>query len=716
MSLSKQVSIVVIFLVATLFASITYAREMRALVVGVSEYPNLDKELQLAGPRNDAVRARDVLMRRGFKSNNIKVLADGVSGAELPTRDNILAELDHLAVRAQKDDFVFLYFAGHGSQQPADRSTTEGRAEEDGLYEIFLPRDIGKWDGSVGTTKNALVKTELRDAVDRILATGAFVWGVFDSCHSATLVRGENTGVRYRYVDPTALGIPQAALDEAARDAPQSRGESIAIKPPFISTASNKDVGGSVFFYAAQTNQTTPEMILPLGQADAKDYGLFGFTVMEALETGIPMTYRQMQQYILASYGARNEKSVTPLFSGTALDQPVLFQNAPIVQQWKIEHGRNIIVQAGALANLSEGAIVAVVRDPLAKTEAAFGYLKLTKVGLAESIAVPIEYNAKPELNSAAIPEGSYARMVMSPPQYELLVSVDTKDCNSRCATKDVIAELRAAKAGVTGTSIKWVDAPATGDVRLKLLPDRILLLPPSLQGADCVKSAKTCEQASTLLINSNPNPANGSLHDKLCESLHAIARSTNLMRIAANLMNTGNVNSKLEVTTKIIKKNKEELPYTKDQVPSLHAGDQVTVSLQNKGLSAVDVTVLYVDSRYGVSVLYPRPAGASNRLTPNASKDITFTLNDKTIGVERILTIAVVAKNNLERADFSFLKQSPQIASQGIESRRGDIDPDVMAFLDAGYSDYKTRGDDPAPKAPSSRTSMQVFTLNIEH
>jgi hypothetical protein len=146
-------------------------------------------------------RARDVLTQRGFPPANIKVLADGVKDATLPTRTNILAELDHLAQMAKKDDFVFLYFAGHGSQQPADRSTAEGRAEPNGLYEIFLPRDVGMWSGTVGGIENALVKTEMRNAVDRILNKGAFVWAIFDSCHSATMVRGVDTGVRYRYVN-----------------------------------------------------------------------------------------------------------------------------------------------------------------------------------------------------------------------------------------------------------------------------------------------------------------------------------------------------------------------------------------------------------------------------------------------------------------------------------------------------------------------------------
>ncbi len=711
MSLSEFSRICVTFLVL-LYAPVIHAKEMLALIVGVSEYPNLPKDFQLEGPRNDAVRARNVLTQRGFAPNNIKLLADGVSGAELPTRGNILSELDRLAKTAAKDDFVFLYFAGHGSQQPADRSTPEGRSEADGLYEIFLPRDVGKWSGSVSGVKNALVKIEMRDAVDRILAKGAFVWGVFDSCHSATMVRGVDTGVRYRYVRPEVLGVPQAALDAAARDAPKTRGGPATAESSFITTTLHENAGGSVFFYAAQTRESTPEMIMPLGQTKGKSYGLFGFTILDALETGVPMTYRQMAQYVLTRYGAINESRVTPLFSGTALDKPVLFQDSPLVQQWKIERGRDLVVQAGALSRLSEGSIVAVMADPLAKNEAAIGYLKLTHVDLAASTAVPVEFNGKPSLKPKAIPARSFARLVQTPPQYTLRVSVDAKDCGKSCGYKEVVDRMRAGKTKVAGTVIQWEDAPTTGDVMLKLLPDRILLLPPSLQGVDCVKSAGACMQSATLLREQTAG-VDGGLGDKLSESLHAIARTTNLLRLAASLPSASTNNSQLEVALKVVQKDGKEMPYSKDQVLILRAGDRITVSLRNNGSSSVDVTMLYVDARYGINVLFPDGPGASNRLEPKANYDIDVDVTDDTIGLERMLTIAVEAAKTQERADFSFLAQSPLVANRDIGTREGS-DPDVMAFMDAGFSAYKTRGGERAPQAPSSRTSMQVFTFNI--
>ena len=275
-----------------------------------------------------------------------------------------------------------------------------------------------------------------------------------------------------------------------------------------------------------------------------------------------------------------------------------------------------------------------------------------------------------------------------------------------------MVDRLRKTDSEVAGTVIKWVDAPSTGDVMLKLLPDRILLLSLSMQGADCVKSDNACKQSTTLLREQTAG-VEGGLGDKLSESLHAIARTKNLLRIASNLAGSISKSSKFEVNLKIIDKNGKGRPYSKEQVPTLHPGDRINVSLNNKGLTSVDVTILYVDARFGINVLYPSGAGASNRLEPRANYDFDVDVTDDTNGLERILTIAVEAAKTQERADFSFLAQSPLSVSQDIKTKGGD-DPDIMAFMDAGYAAYKTRSGNAAPQAPSSRTSMQVFTLKI--
>ena len=167
--------------IALLLAGMPARAELRALLIGVSGYPALPERLRLQGPRNDVQRLRQILLQRGLAPARLRVLADGVPGAALPTRANILAALDELARDAQADDVVVVHFAGHGSRQPA--------ADGSGLAPVFLPLDVGPWDGGARSVQNAIGSPELRAALDRIGDRGAFVWAIVDACHSAALVR-----------------------------------------------------------------------------------------------------------------------------------------------------------------------------------------------------------------------------------------------------------------------------------------------------------------------------------------------------------------------------------------------------------------------------------------------------------------------------------------------------------------------------------------------
>src|SRR5262249_39031553 len=120
-----------------------------ALLIGCSHYPNLAERFQLQGPANDVVLLRETLVKHfGFAEGNIVTLSEqqGKDRGEKhsPTRKNIEREYKALADRAGAGDHVMIFMAGHGSQQPEDPNAAE--PEPDGLDEIFLPRDVGKWD------------------------------------------------------------------------------------------------------------------------------------------------------------------------------------------------------------------------------------------------------------------------------------------------------------------------------------------------------------------------------------------------------------------------------------------------------------------------------------------------------------------------------------------------------------------------------------------
>lgn len=696
--------------------------QSRALLIGVSSYPSLEEHYQLHGPRNDVQRMRQVLRQRGYAADNISVLADGVDGARPPTRDNILKALGDLAQTAKPGETIFLLLAGHGSQQPADTSSPEGRQEADGLTEIFLPMDVGKWDGRIGAVKNAITKYELRSAVDRMLARGAFVWGVFDACHSASMVRNApQAEVRYRHVAPTDLGLPEARLDEALSAATRSRGGTPAVEEEPLGRAGSGGKGGSIFFYAAQTTEVTPEMRLPQDASKRMTYGLFSFMLARGLELGRPLTYRQLAQFVLTQYGGMAEARVTPMFSGTALDLPVLGQQTVPVRQWRASAER-LRLPEGRLSDLAPGALLALVPGPEADSRDTVGYYRASEVELTHTDIVPVAHAGRPAPKPADLKPGSYWRLVANPVRYSLRVSVDERDCRSNCPWSEMLGRIKAGR--VEGADIEWVGSGA--DIVLQLSRDRIVVLPPSAQGEVACASAKGCgghkrPLGTTLLVRSDK--AGHSAEAELRGALHAIAKSTNLLRLATRLSSLAPARG-LKVGIEVQRRGRPARePVSASQVPRLQPGDRLVITLGNEGNKPLDVTLLYADARYGIGALFPSSSGELNRLVPGATltiADIQISDSDGVFGIERLLAISVEAEKHAERADFSFLSQPP--LKDALQSRGGAGVELMQDFLDAAYpgnradspTDTRSRGQ-PTRATAAGGAGMQVFTLNVQ-
>src|SRR5262249_29139742 len=135
--------------------------------------------------------------------------------ARRPTRANIEREFRHLADQAHEGDQVVILLAGHGSQQPEKDPPDPVNPEPDGLDEIFLPADIGAWNGTKERLPGAMVDNEIGAWLGAIAAKRAYVWAIFDCCHSGTMTRGTEI---VREVPPELL-VPGEELAKARQRA-----------------------------------------------------------------------------------------------------------------------------------------------------------------------------------------------------------------------------------------------------------------------------------------------------------------------------------------------------------------------------------------------------------------------------------------------------------------------------------------------------------------
>lgn len=701
MRLALQVTGRAILLVWIAWAALPARAEFHALLVGVSSYPSLPDRLRLEGPRNDVQRMQQVLSGRGFKPAQVQVLADGVGGAGTPTRANILAAIDAMADRARPGDTAFIHFAGHGSRQPTRAAAAGTKEAPGGMEATFLPIDVGSWDGAQGTVRNAIPASDLRLAIDRISARGAFVWAVFDACHSATLVRGEDE-LRYRHVDPAELGMPASVRDRLSRHSPP--GGPAPVGALDTGNAGSSQHAPAAYFYATQVHELTPELRLPLGDRGSKPYGLFSFVVSRGLERGQPMSYRQLAQFVLAEYGGLVEARATPLFSGSGLDRLVLGQAEAPIRQWALEPGKPPAIAAGTLSGIVKGAVLAVLPGPLARDNEALGHLEVVEAEASRATLGPVGQAGRPAISIDRLQAGQTLRLVHAPPPYALRAAVDLGKCVGDCPLR--LASQRLQARGVPGVDMAWVEKHERPDVLVSQRDNKLVLLPSLEQGVDT--GIRPAGGLGFPMTEAGRPLGTEALANRLAQALHAMARVRNLLRLSAALAARADTTGLAASLSKVASAQAPAIVVPAEQVPTLRAGDRLRLTVDNRGPVAQDLTVLYLDADHGIKLLFPNRLGESNRLEPGSRQLIDdIVIGTPPVGIERLMLIAVAARPHGERADFSFLEQP------ALDRQRGGGSDDLDALADAAFAAYRTRGA-ARPQPPSAGTTIQTYTLNV--
>lgn len=277
--------------------------EDHALLVGVSDYPNLPKRLWLRGPVNDVQLMQGLLRERGFADANVLSLTSRhVDSGGAPTRANILAAMTVLQGKVGANDRVVLYLSGHGSQQPQIGDHANRPTEANGYDEVFLPADVRRWDGerSEATIANALLDDEIGEWMDRLVDKGAKVFAIFDTCHAAGMARGGAplAGARYRSVVTVDLGLP--ALPEAARPV-------------------RRRVDGRTLAFAARSHELTAEEWLPKGAPMGANrmQGVFTYHLVQSWRRRAAPSGAALEQDIAQAYRVEGRSSPTPLVQGS---------------------------------------------------------------------------------------------------------------------------------------------------------------------------------------------------------------------------------------------------------------------------------------------------------------------------------------------------------------------------------------------------------------
>lgn len=264
----------------------------RAVLVGVSHFSDARlAAYDLPGAARDADHMATALTTLDIRRDAMTILTGSAA-----TLKAIRQALDGLAARSAAGDRAVIFLSGHGTQAPS-RSTD--LVEPDGLDELFLAADAGRWDPRSRSVPGALPDDEIGRRIGELRARGVDVWVVIDSCTGGGLLRG---GGEAKAVPPGSLDIPEP-------------GPMRGIADPSGFVDGGLAGGGRLVAFAA----AGPGAIA----WDDGDGGAFTTALAAALAPGRPASFAALAADI--SRSPRGGGTLGPFWTAGDLSAPLLF-------------------------------------------------------------------------------------------------------------------------------------------------------------------------------------------------------------------------------------------------------------------------------------------------------------------------------------------------------------------------------------------------------
>jgi metacaspase-1 len=569
--------------------------EIRAVIVGVSDYLTLDADLK--GPANDARLMAETLIFRGVSPAAITVLTSDPTGLPTgmttgqPTRAEIMSALDAATAASAKGDTVVFTFSGHGAQAP-DLSGDEGG----GYDELLLPADAAGWKGAIGSVENALVDDDLNAWAQQTLAKGVQVVALIDACHSATGFRALGGQGVAKVIDEAQLGIPDDVVPVAGTPGPPLSGD-------------------FVFLYSSQSDQRSFEYPMP----DGSWHGEFTLRLAQTLRAAPDASWAQVLAATTEAM-VQGPARQMPDGEGPLLSAPV-FGHGPTTQRFPIEGDH---LAAGLLDGLSEGVELTLYATPSGGDSLATTTLA-TVTARSSTFATPAPATAQwAELTAAPpTPPLTLAAPVLADP-------TDTRDYTP------------------------WTTAlPDPGDT-----PDLVPILTEGTIALARADGALDPDgPGSTPRIRPEPGetPADA-VTRTLDQAAHGLALRATLAGATGRSL-TGKAPLTVTTERRAAVTCDQPGPATPfDPAQGVAPCDQLWLTITNSSGTAQDVSVLYFSADFRVQPIWPAQ-NLSNRLAPGESTRVGLMIEPgSTAGLEEIWTLAVPASPDATRVDLTRL------------------------------------------------------------
>jgi hypothetical protein len=691
-----------------------------ALLIGCTAYPNLVEDYQLAGPANDVVLIKSLLTERfGYADDEIVTLLHDHPADRQPTAVNIAREFASLAERAAAGDIVFIMIAGHGSQLVNDNPDDPRDDERDGLDEVFLPQDVAEWSlakAAVGAIRDDQVGAWL----DAIRARQATVFFVADTCHSGTMDRGPGSELeRARWVNPQVLNPPR----DGDVSQPGTRPADETTGPTGVADTQDEDaaaLGPLLALYAVSDRALEKEQRMPpYERTDGPVYGRLAYTMSEVLTRARrPLTYLELAQQIGWRYEGWDWRD-----AGMLSGSPGAFHDEVLGRQsWRDRSTVTLLrdelamsLDVGHLHGATVGSIYRVF-PPVGSEydDVAVGHVTITELTPTTARVEECEYGDAGVTPFEEFPSPGRCELVYAAASsLKLSVGVAIAPFDSIEGTfgwgppLEVLREL----ADQPNSLITLAGEGESPDAYVLLGKKGLYLRRAADAGRDSdqpapaeVADGAVAEFPTDVFGPFAMDPRTGSPLDR---ALDQMAKAINIRRLAesSTAMIIGDPNAPVvKLNVQVERKNRDTGVFeTVDGRRPIMAGDddELRVAITNDSDQPVDLTVLYIDSRFAIVSFLPTErqtarGTAANRLAAGQSVTAPFHVRATTLGLEDVIIIATLTTPATPMTNFVFLQQNG--IERGAPASNSAADTPLGQLLSTAAFASGTRGGAAAP------------------
>ena len=568
-----------------------------ALLIGIDCYlPNRLSNgscyKSLGGCVSDINQVEAYLLNTGPETQIFKLNASKVDGLiapkeppeQLPTYKNIVNKFQELTRVAQKGDFVYIHYSGHGGRTKTRYPKLKG---EGGVDEALVPTDIGKPEGQY------LRDIELALIIKRMVNKGLVVTVVLDSCHSGGAVRGEANIRGLDVVDETPRPAESLVADYEEL---VTNWETLTGETRNVTSASGwlPEQKGYTLLAACRDNELAYEF--PFNGKESN--GALTYWLLDSLKKlGTGVTYKALHDRLLAKIHSQFERQM-PMLQGES--ERFIFGSNSVAYQLTVGVIRvdlaqkRVQLQVGEANGVLKGAEFAIYllgATDVKQTDKRVALAEITELGAVESwvqIKQVLGENRIEEIEPGA-------NALLMHPGVKLVRKVRL------LPTKSALPELEVAKSTVEGNA--WIefmsgdensDEPVAYQVSVNEKSEYEILDPSGIAIANLQPVLKVGDPDAAA------NVVNRLVHLSKYQAVLQLDNNDPASALAG----------KIKVELCKAGENRELKPFDRSgKIPTLNIDEFAYLSIRNESDQTLNITVLAIQPDWSIGKLHPTGA-----------------------------------------------------------------------------------------------------------